>query len=183
MKVGYFHYGTFLSKWVVWIGETESHKDSQMVNPENCVVDHKKGTIEITNDGIISRWEFKPNSSIGDYVHKAFVREEEEMVGYILFTKVWITSEMTISMPTKFLKRTKHRSIEWFIKEYKRYIGKPYPSDIKTITSSTIDMMIRHHMYRHRDLDEYEVVPVFKTLDMIKHALGTINFTMDDVFL
>ncbi|AFN39485.1 hypothetical protein F485_gp402 [Aeromonas phage CC2] len=184
MKIGYCHYGTFMSQWVVWVGESGEFKDAIRYNPDDCTVDHKAGTIEINNDGVISHWEFEPNSSIGDTVYKAFVREEKEYIVGREYTKVWITSEMSITIPTEFLKRTKFRSQEWFIKEYKRYIGSKYPSDIKTITSSVIDMMIRHHLYRHRGLEDYQTIPaVYKTVDILKEALGSINFTMEDVFV
>lgn len=180
-KAEYFHYGTYMGDWVVYINEVESIQNCKKYPVEECTVNHVEGTIEINHEGVISHWNFEPNSEVGDAVYKGFVREEQEMVGYVMFTKVWITSEMVISIPTKFLKRTKYRTQEWFVKEYKRYVGDKHPSEIKTITSSVIEMLIRQHSYRHRGLDN-PVHPVHITLSTLKEALGSINFTMDDIF-
>lgn len=182
IKAEYFHYGTFMGSFVVYINDVESIQNCKKYPVEECKVNHVEGKIEINHNGVTSHWYFEPNSEIGDAVYKGFVREEQEMVGCVMHTKVWITSEMTIIIPTNFLKRTKYRTQDWFIKEYKRYVGDKYPSHIKTITSSVIEMLIRQHTYRNRELDG-TTQAAYKTIMDLKTAIGGINFTMDDVFV
>ncbi|UYD59241.1 hypothetical protein HPMBJEAJ_00126 [Aeromonas phage avDM6] len=177
MKIEYFNHNTYLGVWQVNIGTDIEQFHSRIKKPvSECWVDYEDGKLyHHTPDYVKTVWEFEPNSEVGDDIYKAFVRVENEKH----FTKVWLTSELTISIPTNFLKKTKYPTHEFYVKEYKRWIGSNYPSDMKSVISSTIEMLISRHRRRHME----DIPHNHKTVESLCDAINSINFTMDDIFL